>query len=151
MAYSPLVLGYYGFLALGLGSCLYLFLTLKREIWKVNGRWKKQYESLEAAMEKLRVENNELRLRLQEAEERAGVLVAPTPPRSGLNLSKRSQALRMARRGDAPPHIAAALQLPQTEVDLLLKVHRLAVESRVPELQTPELQVETEPGQPSQQ
>ena len=50
-------------------------------------------------------------------------LVAPVPPRSGLNLTKRSQAVRMIRRGDAPRDIAAALGLPQNEVELLAKVH----------------------------
>ena len=51
-----------------------------------------------------------------------------TPPqRSGLNLSKRSQVLRMHRNGDAPALIAAALEVPRQEVDLLIKVHRIVI------------------------
>jgi hypothetical protein len=48
-------------------------------------------------------------------------------PRPGLNLSKRSQALRMHRRGDAPAEIASALGVPLQEIDLLLKVHRIVI------------------------
>lgn len=57
--------------------------------------------------------------------------VAPTPglPRPGLNLSKRSHALRMHRRGEGAGQIATALELPRQEVDLLLKVHRIVLSS----------------------
>jgi hypothetical protein len=51
--------------------------------------------------------------------------MAPALPRPGLNLSTRSQALRMHRRGNPPERIAAALQVPLQEVDLLLKVQRI--------------------------
>lgn len=50
-------------------------------------------------------------------------------PRAGFNLSKRSQALRMHRRGEAPEQIASALDLPRQEVELLLKVHRIVVQN----------------------
>lgn len=46
------------------------------------------------------------------------------PPR--LNVSRRSQVLRMSRSGDAPERIASALGVTRAEVDLLLKVHRAA-------------------------
>jgi hypothetical protein len=54
---------------------------------------------------------------------------APVPhaPRAGMNLDRRSQALRMHRRGESPAQIAAALDLPLQEVDLLLKVHRIVL------------------------
>ena len=57
--------------------------------------------------------------------------VAPPPglPRPGLNLSKRSHALRMHRRGEGTDQIAAALELPRQEVELLLKVHRIVLSS----------------------
>jgi hypothetical protein len=57
--------------------------------------------------------------------------VAPTPglPRPGLNLSKRSHALRMHRHGEGAEQIAAALDLPRQEVELLLKVHRIVLSS----------------------
>jgi len=82
----------------------------------------------EAAVEELR---KELAACLQELH---GLERAPVPPsmtdpaRPSLNLSKRSQALRMHRKGDAPEQIAEALELPLQEVDLLIKVHRILVE-----------------------
>jgi hypothetical protein len=59
-----------------------------------------------------------------------GPAVDPAIPRPGLNLNKRSQALRMHRHGESPEQIAVTLQLPRQEVDLLLKVHRIVL-SRV--------------------
>jgi hypothetical protein len=50
------------------------------------------------------------------------------PLRSGINLSRRSQALRLHRRGETPEQIAASLMVPTGEVRLLLKVHRLVME-----------------------
>jgi hypothetical protein len=57
--------------------------------------------------------------------------VAPPPglPRPGLNLSKRSHALRMHRHGEGAEQIAASLDLPRQEVELLLKVHRIVLSS----------------------
>ena len=49
------------------------------------------------------------------------------PLRSGLNLTKRSQALRMHRRGESPAEIAAALDLPHQEVELLIKVQKIVL------------------------
>jgi hypothetical protein len=48
---------------------------------------------------------------------------------SGMNLTKRAQALRMHRRGDPPEQIAALLDVPYQEVDLLVKVHRIVMSS----------------------
>ena len=55
---------------------------------------------------------------------------APPEPgvaRPGMNLTKRSQALRMHRRGENVEQIATALAVPRQEVDLLLKVHRIVM------------------------
>jgi hypothetical protein len=48
-------------------------------------------------------------------------------PRACLNLEKRSQALRMHRRGESPAQIATLLEIPLQEVELLLKVHRIVL------------------------
>jgi hypothetical protein len=57
--------------------------------------------------------------------------IAPSPglPKPGFNLSKRSHALRLHRRGEGAEQIAAELELPRQEVDLLLKVHRIVLNS----------------------
>ncbi|MBZ5622791.1 MAG: hypothetical protein LAQ69_29255 [Acidobacteriia bacterium] len=83
----------------------------------------------EAALEFLQERLNGLAAELQEIGRQPPVTVVPHPPKPGLNLSKRSHALRMHRRGDPPDRIAAALDIPLQEVDLLLKVHRIVISS----------------------
>ncbi|SPE23306.1 conserved exported hypothetical protein [Candidatus Sulfopaludibacter sp. SbA3] len=58
-------------------------------------------------------------------------LVAP-PDFAGqeLNLNRRTQALRMQRRGESPATIAAALRVPRNEIDLLLKIQSLTGQSQ---------------------
>jgi hypothetical protein len=73
-----------------------------------------------------RVEFEHLRAQLMEDLGAREARDAPPPPATvlHLNLSRRGQALRMARRGDSPDRIASALGIPKREVDLLLKVQR---------------------------
>jgi hypothetical protein len=83
----------------------------------------------ESALETLQ---NDLAACLQELREVQREPVFPsmaTPARPGLNLSRRSQALRMHRQGCAAEQIAEALELPLQEVELLLKVHRIVIEA----------------------
>lgn len=118
----------YLFLAIGLASCLHLFVSLKREILVC----RKKQGALRTALDALRAELGQMREELAESERRAATLVAPAPARSGFNLSTRSQALRMSRRGNTNQQIAAALEIPETEVELLLKVQRIALDLTPP-------------------
>jgi len=68
-----------------------------------------------------------LAARLRELERNPPVPGVPGVPRPGLNLSKRSQALRMHRQGEPAEQIATALEIPRQEVDLLLKVHKIVI------------------------
>jgi len=47
-----------------------------------------------------------------------------------MNFSKRSQALRMMRKGEDPERVAAALNLPAGEIQLLRKVSEIAAAGR---------------------
>jgi DNA-binding NarL/FixJ family response regulator len=126
---QPLV--FYILLAAGLGLCLYLFVTLKAEICGLLRRSledRQQVQSLESALGGARLAVQALENDLRAVERQTGMLVAPAPARSGLNLSKRTQVLRMHRAGQDSTGIAAALALPRSEVDLLIKVHRIVVE-----------------------
>jgi len=78
----------------------------------------------------LRRKLEELEARQRESESRASAsaCVEPAAVRAGMNLSRRSHALRLSRRGERPEQIAAALSVPLGEVNLLLKVHRLAMD-----------------------
>jgi hypothetical protein len=112
---------------MAVAACLWLFVLLKVELSNGDSRASKRLGETAAAVNALRVSLANLSERLEEAERHTGLLVPPPPTRSGFNLSKRSQAIRMHRRGETPSQIAAALELPQGEVDLLLKVHRIVI------------------------
>ena len=111
----------------GLGACLYLFFRLKRENAELRTTLQTELEGQQEAVAQTRRSVQRLEERL--AQEAASPAAAAEPAREqapavSLNLNKRSQALRMHRRGDAPEAIAAALRLPRNEIELLLKVHR---------------------------
>ncbi len=111
--------------ALGLGC-----FTLIRSHWLAHSaeeRAGNRADQAEAALAGLCAEVEACRDRVRELEQQAAASPLAPGPRAGMNLSKRSQALRLHRRGDPPEQIAAALEIPHQEVDLLLKVHRIVV------------------------
>jgi hypothetical protein len=115
--------------AAGLGLALYLFCTLKIEI-RAGGRRRRGPPPAPPEMAELRRRLDEMEARWRESESRA----APAEPpavRPGMNLNRRSQALRLYRRGETPGEIARLLAMPGGEVRLLLKVHRLLAEEAV--------------------
>ena len=90
-----------------------------------------RYAKLEAALASVRQEAEICAQQLRQLQEQPLPTAAMVPPpvQPGFNLSKRSQALRMSRRGEAPEQIARALGAPPQEVELLLKVHRIVLDS----------------------
>jgi hypothetical protein len=59
-------------------------------------------------------------------------------PRPGMNVSRRVQALRLLRRGEDLGYIASALGVPRCEVELLVRVHRLAMAAAASPENTPQ-------------
>ena len=121
----------YALLAVGLGLCLHLFVTLKVELRAESRRRladRQQILKLEGALREAHLGLERLEGDLREVEQQTGMLVAPAPPRSGLNLNKRTQVLRMHRAGQDGAGIAASLGLPRAEVDLLIKVHGIVLD-----------------------
>jgi hypothetical protein len=117
----------YGFVLAGLAASLLAVFCARRLVRGAERRDRSVTERNEAALDAMRRDVAALAERLEEARSRVEA-AAPVALRPGFNLSKRSQALRMHRRGDAPERISAALGVPRQEVDLLLKVHRMLVE-----------------------
>lgn len=115
-------------LAAGLGLCLYLFFTLKCDMRTQEKRAKAAESALTAALAAIRMSLDQARTEVRDIQEQTGMLVPPSPAQSGLNISKRGQALQMYRRGQAPEQIAASLSLPVREIDLLIKVHQIVLE-----------------------
>jgi hypothetical protein len=80
-----------------------------------------------AAMDALRSTLDGLAAQVHDLQQSPAPSAAATMQRSGLNLSKRSQALRLHRRGESPEQIAATLDLPLQQIELLIKVHRIVI------------------------
>ncbi len=118
---APLV-----FLAILCAGFGYGLLRLRHEASILGRRLKATQEKYALDVCAMKAAIAEVAERLHRAEDRTGVLVAPRPLPSGLNLNKRSQAVRMLRRGAAADTVAAALTLPLPEVQLLLRVQQLA-------------------------
>jgi hypothetical protein len=101
--------------------------SLLRSIQRNSSQEKPQYDSAVGILQKS-VES--LHAQLQDLRQQGPVMAfASPPPRAGLNLEKRSHALRMHRRGESTAQIAALLEIPLQEVELLLKVHTIVLRS----------------------
>ncbi|MGI8742881.1 MAG: hypothetical protein ACR2NN_09990 [Bryobacteraceae bacterium] len=107
--------------------CLFTFQSFKQETRALKREVMEKQTVRERTIQALQADVEALKRGLREAEDRAGLLVAPAAPRSGFNISKRSQALRMSRLGENSENISAALSLPRREVDLLLKVQKIVI------------------------
>jgi hypothetical protein len=120
---SPLA--QYGALGATLIVLMALFASLKLEICGVGRASDKSDADLcarlaaaETALEQLRQTG------IANSAEGVPANLAGRPPESqpGLNLTRRAQALRMRQRGEPIPTIAAALRVPQNEIELLIKL-----------------------------
>jgi hypothetical protein len=102
----------YILLVAGLFASMALFLSVKREMRISTIRSRKRLE--------------ELAQRLEETSAREPAPVFMQAPRSGFNISKRVQAMRMVRRREDMSHISAALGVPLKEVELLIHVQKMS-------------------------
>lgn len=109
----------------GLGTALFLFLQLKKMQLEFQTRWNKRQQLLQSELGKTRSLVQELAQRVEEAERRAEISGAPSSELKGINLNRRTQAMRLFRRGESAAQVASSLGLPQCETELLLKVHRI--------------------------
>jgi len=119
---------------LGLISSLTLWASSKAEIRRVRRTVKNSLAELERGVTDLNASIDDVRRTKTTAPEPAPVAApvpAPAPAAApisimqGLNLTRRTQILRMKRRGEGPQSIAAALQIPVGEVSLILKMEQL--------------------------
>jgi hypothetical protein len=104
----------YAAVALGLTATLALFLSLKIEIRRNSRRERRRVDEL---LERLRDGSSGMPV--------PETILVPAPGRAGLNINRRTHILRLLRKGEDAAHIAAALGVPQTEVELLVRVQRM--------------------------
>ena len=98
-----------------------LFLKNRRDLKRLRAEALESVQTASAGVNNLSLQMEGIRASVRQMEE-APVVVLPG---QGINLNKRAQALRMYKRGETIPSIAAALRTPTHEVQLLLKVHNL--------------------------
>jgi len=103
----------YALLALGLAATLVLFVTFKRELYRI------------ASQQDDKIAAVETRLKEADAESERDSALSVESPRSAFNFNRRTQALRLLRRGEDIGHVAAALGVPRTEIELLVRVEKL--------------------------
>ena len=109
----------------GVGLSFLAFVQAKTSAGMVERRTRARQEKLEAAIEAAKQTVTGLASQVQDIQDhrqQAPITALPPMPKNGLNLSKRSQALRMHRLGESPDKIASSLEVPRQEIDLLLRV-----------------------------
>jgi hypothetical protein len=114
--------------AVSLGGVILLLITvlgLRRRQLKMEQRWNKRQMLLQSELGKLRGVLGDLQTRLHEAEIRSELDGGIHSQVAGLNLNRRTQAIRLLRRGERPEQVSAMLGMPPPEAELLLKVHRI--------------------------
>lgn len=117
----------FGLLAIGVGVALRQSLLAGRQIEWLRADTKARLEELERALGKLEWAVEAAMETAKQLERALEALPEAAPPRPSMNISRRAQALRLYRQGERPEQIAAALGLPLNEVELLIKVHQIAV------------------------
>jgi hypothetical protein len=108
---------------LALAAVLILHLRLKRELRTRLRELRHKEAALETEVHDVRAKVQALAGKLEAAAASEPNAMPRVP--SGINMSKRIQAIRMLRRGESSAHIAAALGMSRREVDLLIRVHQI--------------------------
>src|SRR5579864_1968755 len=103
----------YALTAAGCMCGLFFLLSFEKEIHRLKSKLNRQKAGDASATRDLKIQLQQLNERLRDAEERAGIPVEPHSPKASLNLNKRTQILRMSRRGERVENIAASLSLPR--------------------------------------
>ncbi len=122
---AQLAIVHYSILAAALAVCLYLFLSIKRDLHTLDSRTLRRGESVRERLDALAGEIETLRQEVERMDQAANP--SATISRT-LGSSTRIQAMRMIKQGGSSEEIAAALSLPRSEVELMLKIQKLTAE-----------------------
>jgi len=114
-----------GFLTIA-GACLLYAFVLHLKMRALAKSFCEQRESLESRVSQASEALEALRSQIEQKAQESPVPVLPAG--GALNLNRRGQALRMRRRGESPETISGSLGIPRNEVELLLKVHEMALD-----------------------
>jgi hypothetical protein len=103
-------------------ASLACFVSAKREVYRLRRNGDETQTALARKLEQ--VQSAVAQIGEQKTEAPATPTARPSL-RPSLNLTRRTQALRMRRRGESVESIAAALAAPRNEIELLLKVYEI--------------------------
>lgn len=118
---NPLVS--YALIAVALAACIGIFISYKSELYRLRRAAAATQNDMKQQIEHMQSTVAQIGQQRQEAREPAVVSRAALRP--SLNLTRRTQALRMRRRGESVESIAAALATPRNEIELMLKVYEM--------------------------
>ena len=110
----------YAVIMMALTGTLVLFITAKLEIQQALRAARDARESVDGAVQEMSVGIEQLRTEVSLPAPGSALAAGPA-----LNLTKRTQALRMLRRGESVESIASALRAPRNEIELLVKVQQM--------------------------
>jgi hypothetical protein len=110
-------------------ASLFALFYAKALVREANRRTKNLQSQMESALQASQAGLDELTAKVHDLRHEPAATVAPRVPQPGLNLTTRSQVLRMHRRGETAQEIAKLMAVPRQEVELLLKVHRIVLDS----------------------
>jgi hypothetical protein len=113
---------HYALLAVTLAVCLYLFVSLKRDLHGIESRNMRKSDHVRERLTEIGEELETIRREIELIEQAAS---PGTAAARALGSSARVQAIRMIRHGEGSEHISAALNLPRNEVELLMKIQKL--------------------------
>jgi hypothetical protein len=116
-----------GLILSGTGICIFALYRAYCLLGEMKQTPARRTPEEDIGVQSLRETVEALAAQLHDLQNHPPVALAPGLPRPGLNLNKRSHALRLFRRGEGADQIATTLELPRQEVDLLLKVHRIVI------------------------
>ncbi|MBL8231773.1 MAG: hypothetical protein JNL98_24970 [Bryobacterales bacterium] len=105
---------------------LAVVLELRRRQLEFNHRWLSRSQLIQSEMGRMRSALHDMKRRLDDSEKPATTPHAIGASPLALNVNRRAQAIRMMRRGEHPTQISTALAIPLRQVELLLKVSRIA-------------------------
>lgn len=115
--------------AANLALVLGILLSLNQRLRQLCARTGRQETKYQTETARLAVEITGLKAQILELEQ-SGPALAPGAAASNgnsINNTLRSKVLKLHRLGQSPDRIAGTLRLPQGEVDLLVKVHKIVM------------------------
>lgn len=115
----------YVLIALALVACIACFISTKSEVHRLRRASAASQEALKQKIEQMESAVSSISQRRQEPQFVEIPARSSAALRPSLNLTRRTQALRMRRRGESIESIAAALSTPRNEIELLVKVYEM--------------------------